>query len=119
MRERLARYSGRYCVDADDEEPDTDSFAWTRLGVTAGDFDGFNLVRLPVKHSDMRSKAFLRNHGEDCAEVDALPPSELRRRVEAAIDSHIDVERWNRLLKIEAMEQEQLNQLVEGLKSRK
>jgi hypothetical protein len=67
-----------------------------------------------VKHSDLRSKDFIQEHGSDCAEVDAPPPSELRRRVEAAIKWHIDPERWRRLLEVERLEKETLAEVSRG-----
>lgn len=106
LREKLARYSGS-------------KFAWKRLGVCWEDFDELDLVRLPVKNSDKRAKGFIEEWGEDCAEVDAIPPTELRRRLEEAILRHIDVDRWNRLLKVEAAEQETLDRFIEGMRGEK
>lgn len=34
-----------------------------------------------------------------------------------AIDSHIDVERWNRLLQVEEAERDTVRQIVEGLET--
>jgi hypothetical protein len=114
--EKLQRYSGRYWLTHPDSG-DTDTFIWQRLGVTETDFVDHDLVRLPVKHSDNRSKGFIERYGDSCAEIDALPPSELRRRVAEAIDSHIDVERWNRLLTVEEAERATLLRLVDGLRT--
>ena len=69
-------------------------FAWRRLGVVGEDFGLHDLIRLPVKSKDKRSAGFIRECGRDCAEVDALPATEVRRRVKVAIESHIDMERW-------------------------
>jgi hypothetical protein len=105
LREKLERYSDRDCLDQDDADLNGhDTFCWIRLGVTAADFAQHNLIKLPVKLKDKRAKGFIEEHGVDCAEVDALPPSEIRRRVQAAIESHIDPERWNRLLAVEQVE---------------
>ena len=112
LREKLERYSGRLC--AGDSEPDDRSFRWVRLGVRHEDFARFNLVRLPVKARDRRSAGFRRVHGNDCSELDALPPSELRRRLEEAISSHIDPEQWSRLLEVERLEQETLDIMVQA-----
>jgi hypothetical protein len=106
LRDKLERYSG--C-----------SFTWQRLGVTEKDFTTHDLVRLPVKQSDKRAAGFIREYGSDCAEIDAIPPSELRRRVGEAIDRHIDVERWNRLINVENLERETLQRVVEGLATAK
>ena len=100
LRDKLTRYCGK-------------TVNWTRLGVTAGDFAAFDLFPLPVKDS-ARSGAFVARHGTRCAEVDALPPAELRRRVRAAIESHIDQGRWQRLKHVEELEQGVLLDLVNG-----
>src|SRR5262249_42927249 len=89
LREKLERYSHRY-HEQDTACADESNFVWQRLGVVADDFGEFGLIELPVKRKDKRAAGFVRRHGERCAEIDALPPSELRRRVEAAIRGHID-----------------------------
>lgn len=98
LRDKLERYSGK--------KP-----CWTRLGVVADDFDAHNLIPLPVKTS-ARSNEFLRDHGEACAEVDALSPTELRARVRDAIESHIDQGRWERLQRVEELEKETIIDLT-------
>jgi hypothetical protein len=119
LREKLARYSGRYAVDHcnDSETAETYNFVWQRLGVTEDDFQDHDLIRLPVKTGDKRAAGFVRKYGTSCAEIDALPPSELRQRVGDAIDSHIDVDRWNRLLKVEKAERETLAHFVTSLRN--
>jgi hypothetical protein len=76
LRAKLQRYCDR-------------SFAWQRLAVNAEDFKAFNLIPLQPKKSDRRYSSFVREHGQQCAELDALPATELRRRVQEAIESHI------------------------------
>jgi hypothetical protein len=100
LRDKLTRYSGRKPY-------------WLRLGVDEGDFDAFDLFPLPVKKSS-RSVAFVAEYGDRCAEVDALPPTELRARVRAAIEAHIDQDQWARLKRVEELEQQTLVNLVGG-----
>ena len=69
---------------------------------------------MEVKLKDRRAGAFIRDHGERCAEVDALPPSELRARVLAAIEGHVDQERWSKLQEIERLEQATLDQMMKA-----
>ena len=95
LREKLERYSGR-------------SFFWAHLGVMGSDFELFDLIELPVKKGDKRSRAFRDEHGDCCSELDALPPTELRRRVNDAIQSHIDQSRWEKLKEVELLEQQVL-----------
>jgi hypothetical protein len=114
LREKLERYSGRWCYD-DTPDPGLDGFSWVRLGVKPEDFEDFDLVRLPIKHSDCRAQGFIAQHGDAGAEIDAIPPTELRRRVAEAIDSHIDVERWNKLLHVERLERNTWNTVLSAL----
>jgi hypothetical protein len=124
LREKLERYSGRQIWTSGSDKTDADIY-WVRLGVLEEDFDEFDLVRLPLKRnkhgelSDMRAAGFIAEHGEHCAEIDAIPPTELRRRVEEAILTNVDRDAWTRLQQIEAAEQETLNGFVKSLAGEK
>ena len=115
LREKLERYSGR-SVEDDPDFAGRTVFVWQRLGVTAQDFADHDLIRLPVKRADNRAAGFIKQYGTACAEIDAIPPSELRRRVEDAIVGHIDADRWEALQVVEQAERETLQTLVEGLR---
>lgn len=110
LQKRLERYSGRHCIEADPnpEAGTSTAFLWKRLAVDESDFFDFDLLPLEVKDSDPRAAGFIARHGRACAELDAIPPTELRRRVDAAIRSHIDPERWERLQAVEAAEKRSL-----------
>src|SRR5262249_44007178 len=99
LKDKVRRYSRR-------------EITWERLGVIATDFAEHNLVRLPIKPKDKRAPAFIAAHGPACAEVDALPATELRRRVREAIGRHIDQDRWEDLLRIEQLEREAITALI-------
>jgi hypothetical protein len=128
LREKLARYSGRSCYQRSDFERSgfyrqgtkfvvgSGSFLWHRLGVKAEDFADHDLIALPVKHADRRAKAFITEYGDDCAEVDAIPPTELRKRVKAAIEDHIDQERWKKLQEVERLEKTTIDTIMEQWK---
>lgn len=125
LREKLERYSSRHGFERNvgrfDEEyfekyidwAARHAFVWTRLAVRDVDFTDHNLIALPVKEADRRSKKFIEEYGEDCAEVDALPPTELRRRVEEAINQHINQGEWKQLQDAERIEKESLDRVVE------
>ncbi len=100
VREKVARYGGG-------------DFEWTRLAIEPADFDEFDLIRLPVKRSDRRAQSFMDQHGRHCAELDALPPSELRRRVEQAILGHIDPAAWERLQRVEEVERATMQDYID------
>ncbi len=99
LKAKLARYCTR-------------SFTWTRLGVNDDDFETFKLLPLKAKKSDRRYKKFIQEHGTKCAELDAIPPTELRRRVQEAIESHIPQAEWKRLQAVEKVERESLEKVI-------
>jgi len=101
VREKLARYCKR-------------PFDWTRLAVDKHDFDDFDLIPLTPKQSDRRCAAFIREHGERCAEVDALPANELRERIRLAIEPHIPRDEWERLTRTEELERESFARVLDA-----
>lgn len=74
-------------------------FTWERAGLLAEDFERFGLVNVPVKQTDTRAKAYLSQFGDRAAELDALHPDELRRRIGAVVGRHINAQRWKALVR--------------------
>ena len=103
LREKLHRYSGRVAT-------------WERLGVLPSDPEDLDLLPLPMKVSS-RAAGFIRQHGHECYEVDAIPPSILRARVASFIERHIDQDEWAKLQNIERLERESVVGWVNGLKT--
>ena len=99
VRDKLTRYCNR-------------PFEWQRLGVNRDDFRAFNLIPLEAKKRDKHNRRFVAEHGSECAELDALPATELRRRVEEVITAHIDRERWGRLQEVERLEKKSIDRLA-------
>lgn len=115
--EKLENYTGLpFMVSDEPLHPGyrVDGIAWCRLAILPADFAEFDLIRLPAKVSDTRHAGFVERYGADCAELDALPPDELRRRVEDAITTYIDPDEWARLEAIEDAEKERLDEAVDG-----
>ncbi len=83
-------------------------FTWERAGLIWNDFERFNLVNVPVKRTDTRSKSYLSKFGDRAAELDALHPDELKARIERAITEHVDVESWNAIHRADKVERESL-----------
>jgi hypothetical protein len=104
VREKLTRYCNW-------------PFNWVRLGVNAEDLDAFNLIPLEPKVKDRRYRAFVGRHGHQCAELDALPATELRRRVRDAIESHIPQGAWERLRETEQLEKETWQTMLDAFKA--
>jgi len=79
-------------------------FTLRRLAIHKADIRKFHLPPLRIKDGDSRSTAFRKKHGEQCVELDSLPPTELRKRIGDAVDNLIDVELWNRAVDVEEAE---------------
>jgi hypothetical protein len=73
-------------------------FTLTRLAIHRADIRKFKLPPLQIKPADSRADAFERKYGTKCVELDALPPAELRRRIEAAIRGRLDPGAWQRAM---------------------
>jgi hypothetical protein len=89
-------------------------FEWERRGLLFRDMDQFDLVNVPVKPTDSRARTYLKEYGDRAAELDALQPDELRIRIEAVIEKHIDADPWNRLRETERVERESLAAVVKN-----
>ena len=79
-------------------------FDLERLAIHKEDITTFNLPPLRVKNTDGRAAKFRAQHGEDCVELDALPPDELRVRIKNAVEDLLDREQWNRAIEVEQVE---------------
>jgi hypothetical protein len=84
-----------------------------RIAIHGADIQAFALPPLRVKESDPRSRGFVRKYGEDCVELDALPPNELRRRIETAVRGLMDATKWERAIEVEKAEIESITRFVE------
>jgi hypothetical protein len=80
-----------------------------RIAITRDQIDEFDLPTRPTKKSDSRAKNW---SGEECVELDSMPPAELRQLVEDAIASHIDEHAWKQIKKIEREEQKTLERTL-------
>ena len=66
-------------------------------------------------YGDNRAKGFVEKYGDDFAELDAVPPDELRSRIETAINEHIDQDEWARLQRVEEPERETLSNFIDQM----
>jgi hypothetical protein len=127
IREKLSRYCNKPVFDADNElhlrswllesEQNINCVLFQRLAVVDSDFAEFDLLPLAIKKADTRARKFRAEHGDRCAELDAIPSGDLRDRIRTKIESHIDAERdeWERLQRVEEAERETLNKFIAGL----
>lgn len=111
--------SGRYMSDVDIPER-VDRYGGTarivRIAVTAPQVDDLALPTFSAheKKTDSRYAWFLQAHGSMCCELDAMDPTDLRARVEAAIVAHLDMEIWERATRVQAVEMQNLSDFFDG-----
>jgi hypothetical protein len=81
-------------------------FVMRRLAIHPEDIKFYNLPPQTIKETDSRAAAFQRRFGKNAAtvELDALPVTVLRDRVESAIKYLIDWEPWDRQVSVEQIE---------------
>src|SRR5882724_76393 len=100
MAERIRGYGSKFTI--------------TRLAIHAADIAKFKLPPLRVKESDSRAAGFLRRYANKSVELDALPPTELRRRIEGAVREKLDAELWDRAVMVEQAELMSIREIVKG-----
>jgi len=65
-----------------------------RVALNMDQVEAFQPPPNPAKESDKRFDAYRREYGDQCWELDALPPIELARLTREAIEEHIDWRQW-------------------------
>ena len=80
----------------------------TRLAVTPEQVETLRLPTRPTKTTDARAAKFEAQYGTASVELDAIPPSTLRRMVGDAIAQHADRDQIERLKQVERLERESL-----------
>ena len=102
---RLDRYDGSVDIE--------------RIALTDDDAPGGNLPHFEAstKRKDPRYKWFVQNFGHRCWELDAMPPPDLRTRVENEILKRIDIDAWNHAIEIERAETESMSLVMDTYRS--
>lgn len=117
-RDAILLYAGDFDpsgIDIDrDFEERTEVFSEViRVALTKKQVEHYDLPPLPGKETDVRKWSFMRQHGELIqVELDALPPEELRKLYQRAIDKLWDKKAYKKVL---AQEQEERKVLEEAL----
>jgi hypothetical protein len=94
-------------------------FEMVRLAIHQDDIETYNLPPQKIKDKDTRAKQFRQKFGDDAAtvELEALPVSTLKWRVEQAIRDRIDWERWNRQIMVQDVELASIQQFADTMKN--
>lgn len=96
LPERIDRYNGVINIE--------------RIALTEHDLEDLPTFSPEDKKKDRRYPWFKREVGTQCAELDALPPPELRARLQDEIVNRLDIGIWNRAIEIERVERESIEE---------
>lgn len=88
-----------------------EGFDMVRIAIFGDDIAEFNLPPLRIKE-EARAKKFKAIHGNDVIEADALPPKELRQRLEDHILAFMDREAWDKSVAVEKVEKQSIIDIV-------
>ncbi len=90
-------------------------FTLEKIALTGEQVERLGLPPMPAKTSDPRYERFAASYGDECVELDALPPDELERIVRAAIEGLIDNEAWEAEKQQEAEDREKIQVRIDRL----
>ncbi|MBA7519767.1 hypothetical protein ES705_11861 [subsurface metagenome] len=102
LDERLTRYGAG-------------DFELEKIALTRDQVETLGLPPMPAKTSDPRYDRFAASYGEECVELDALPPDELDRIVRDAIKGLIDQEAWDAQKEKIEKEREKVEERIDKL----
>ena len=92
-----------------------DSIEIKRIGLNYDQVEKFNLRPNPVKIADPRALSYIGRYGEECWELDALPPNELQSIVEKEIKNYIDQKAWDAKLEEIEEEREEIRERIDEI----
>ena len=95
-----------------------DSIEIKRIGLNYDQVEKFNLRPNPVKIADPRALSYIGHYGEECWELDALPPNELQSIVEKEIKNYIDQKAWDAKLEEIEKEREEVRDRIDEITER-
>jgi hypothetical protein len=81
-----------------------------RVALTLDQVKEHGLMPNPTKSADSRSSKYVAEFGDQCWELDAIPPDELQRLVTSAIEEYGDREKWKAGLEQEQKDQAELKE---------
>lgn len=87
-----------------------------KIALTIEQVEQYNPPPNPTKRTDSRSQHYIAEHGEECWEVDALPPDVLRQIVEDAILEHVDLALMDKVKQQEQADKARLRSFVGGVR---
>lgn len=107
MTDDLERRLQRYGPDMD--------ITVKRIALTYAQVGQYRLAPNPVKMADTRTPAYVEQYGEECWELDAIPPDELMKIVRNAAEAEIDRKAWDETVERSKREKESLDPKLEEM----
>jgi hypothetical protein len=103
LPERLKRYGG-------------DHVTLMRIALHSGHVESLPSFPASDKKTDPRYEWFVRHYGDQCCELDAMDPNDLRACVEREIKAEIEPIAWARCQVVQKAEQESLRSVLDSWK---
>lgn len=89
-----------------------------KIGLTMAQVRQYNPPPNPAKMSDPRAEAYVREHGAESWEVDALPPEVLTRLIRDAVSAIIDDAKMEDVKNQEELDKDDLRKAVEKIRNK-
>lgn len=86
------------------------------IALTTEQVDAFKPPPNPTKITDSRAKQYIRRHGHECWEVDALNPDTLQKLIRGAFDLIVDTDAMDAVKDRESADKDRLRHALEGLR---
>ena len=85
-----------------------------KVALTRNDISEYNLPPDFTKASDTRQASFVEKYGDIAVELDALPLRVLEEKIRRSIESHVDMDSFNKVVEVEKQELNELGNLLQG-----
>lgn len=108
IRERLQEFGLNFF----ESEEETEGFTIKQIGLTTEQVKKYNPPPNPAKFTDPRANWYIEQFGKTCWEVDALNPKILHQLVTSNIQSLIDMDKFNSIIKQEETDKKRMGKLV-------
>lgn len=95
--------------------PEDNFYTLTRIALTKSDTQQLTSFPAKDKEKDPRYRWFVSRYGDECWELDAMSPVELRERVKDEIERYIDPDEWDHHQRIETLQRETTRQMAQAL----
>lgn len=104
-----------YSYDETDDDGN-DKLVVRHMALTMGQIDQYQPPPNPAKITDSRAGAYIRRHGNESWELDALEPSVLANLVESGITRELDMDLWEQAVAEQDTHRAKLKEVADSLR---